>query len=200
MVRIFNDELRLSNADDCIQQIPYPEFERDLEVCLKRLDTIQASALRLSKKNSRFYQDIGVSGFNTRISLSMSFEPVGEKRNSFCFRGFGIVTDKNQKNDTSQCALVVPQTTMDAKHNVLRIEGLSDRFQLLRHGKIVSIEIHQLIDPFNEHPAYRILLKFKIRKKLLSGWHISEGLFFMWEPELRKFLPSGCTSDLSISR
>jgi hypothetical protein len=199
--RVFKDELGLDlRSDTAIEQLPFASYNDRIMACMARLDEKMNSTLKLGKRQpARFYQDFNASGFTTQIELFMTFEPIPRSRHSFEFKGFGIIEDQHQSGRTSRCALVVPETAMSASHNVFRINGLKDRFELLKRGKLVSIEMHQLIDPFNKFPDYLILLKFRVQRRI-GGWHISEGLYFVWDSSVLRFLPSGCTANLSVVR
>jgi hypothetical protein len=136
---------------------------------------------------------------NSKIRLFITFIPAQSSRNSFVFDGFGTVSDTSDKNRTSECALVLPDRKSSDTHNIIEIRGVAGRASLLKRGILVSIEMQQLIDPFHYFEEYRILLQFRIRKRL-RGWSFSKGIYYMWNPRTSAFLAIGWTNDINISR
>jgi hypothetical protein len=199
--RIYKDELLLTDSPDpIIQPLPVDTYSTQITKFAERLDEKLNTTLKFGRRQSlRFYRDFNASGFTTQIELFMNFQPVPTSRDTFVFKGFGIIEDRHQTGLVARCALVVPETPMSANHNIFKIRGVRDRLELMTKGRLVSVEIHQLIDPFNKFPDYLILLKFRIKRRIV-GWQISEGLYFVWDTSAARFLPSGCTANLSIER
>jgi hypothetical protein len=165
------------------------------EIDKRVVETITAS--RFDKNRyGEFYQRL--SDLETELRLHISFKPSASRKSVFNFDGFGVIIDKHRGTE-SKCGIVVASSA-HGRHNHLEISGIGDRAKLLWDGKVVSIELQQLIDPFQRFEEFRILLKFRIRRHLLSGWSISEGVYFIWDKETKTFHPNGYTYDIAISK
>jgi hypothetical protein len=197
IMRVMQESLALTKQElekSQIVEVDPNTFDADLAACMRGLDELMLRTLRLDPvRFSRFYQD--TSNIQTELSLFLAFDPVKNSDGYFEFTGFGTVTDK-VRGRISECALVTPISKISEMHNRVRVKGIRHRLALWQKGIVVSIEIQQLIDPFNQHPELRILLVFRLQRRL-DGWKLSEGLFLMWDKKRGKFLPTGWTHDLS---
>jgi hypothetical protein len=167
------------------------------EELMRAIDRVVVETIRFDKQRyEQFYQRF--FNLETSLRLYISFKPAARRKSVFNFDGFGVIIDKYRGTE-SKCGIVVASSA-HGRHNHLEIEGIADRADLLWNGKVVSIELQQLIDPFRIFPELRILLKFRIRRHLLSGWSISEGVFFIWDKDAETFHPNGYTYDIAISK
>jgi hypothetical protein len=196
--RIIRTVLKFSDEDLDASRIKYAsrsENEGKIASCNARIDQIMISTLRdLPRGKFAFYSS---GTLESELLLHLSFNRLG-RESRFEFEGFGIVKDRIRSGRIAECALVLPASPEAASHNFLSIRGIVDRFKLVWAGRVVSIEMHQLIDPFNRHPEYRLLLQFRISRSL-SGWKLSEGVFSIWDPTETCFRPAGSTNDLTIT-
>jgi hypothetical protein len=162
---------------------------------MKRLDSELVGRLKFGPRWDRsFYEDF--SNLRTELRMFISFKSDSQNSTVFEFDGFGIITDKDRHGREANCAVVIHKSA-NAMHNYLRISSLWQRAKLLISGAVVTLEMQQLIDPFSRLSRFRFLLKFCVRRRLLR-WDISEGIFFLWNPETETFFPSNCAHNISI--
>lgn len=195
--RILRTVLRLNENDLKASRIRYESISENhsrIALCNVVLDRIMQATFRNKGSRFSFYSS---GTLESELLLHLSFNQLGRER-KFVFEGFGIVKDRIQSGRVAECALVLPVSPEVATHNQLSISGVLDRLKLLWAGRLVSIEMHQLIDPFNRHPEYRILLQFRINRSL-SGWRLSEGVFSVWDAAESCFRPAGSTNDINIT-
>lgn len=202
IVRIIRTELCLSERElkqANVYSIDSPDHDDQVVRCMTNLDKAVTKSVKLGRGRKPLHLFGGVKdNLETSLSLHVDFSQPDKSNPNFVFKGFGIIVDK-YGSVTSECGLVMPVSKFIASNNILQVRGLRQRWQLIRTGIVASIEMQQIIDPFEKHPEFRFMLKFKI-KRALWGWKVSEGVYFTWDIELRQFVATACTGDIAISR